>query len=84
MQKLEASKICPEGAQNPSSYLIEADSGGTLLRNGKFVRLRAEQADSKETQQKGGESTSENADRATEAQKQIPGKTSRHVWTPTF
>ena len=36
-----ASEICHEGAQNPSTYMIEADSRGNLLGNVKFIRLGA-------------------------------------------
>ena len=68
------SQICHEGAQNPSSYLIKVDFGGTLLQNGKFVRLVTEQR---------GESTSGNANRATEAPEATTRKESRAKEAPS-
>ena len=35
--------ISNEGAQTPSSYLIEADNGGLFLQNGRYICLQSQQ-----------------------------------------
>ena len=45
------STIHHEGSESPSTYMVEADSGGNFLRNGKFLRMMSKQCppDSPET-----------------------------------
>ena len=37
------SAIHHEGSESPSTYTVEADSGGNFLRNGKFLRMMSKQ-----------------------------------------
>ena len=39
-----ASTIHHEGSESPSTYTVEADSGGNFLRNGKFLRMMSKQS----------------------------------------